>query len=124
MQEDLRTLQLVRRADAPSFASEGIGIVQGIAHELGEAGRFWFGVFTSEAGLKVPPHYHEYEVAVCLVRGRAAFEAGGHRFELQPGDFFQVPRGLVHREETIGDEEAEFVFGHVGGTETVFVTED
>ena len=124
MKEDFRTPQLVRRTDAPSFASEGIGIVQGIAHELGEAGRFSFGVFTSEPGAKIPPHHHEYEVAVYLVRGRAAFEAGGERFELRPGDFFQLPRGIVHGEETVGDESAEFIFGHVGGTETVFVTKD
>ena len=124
MQEDVKTPELVRGADAPSFASEGIGIVQGIAHELGESGRFWFGVFTSGAGSRVPFHYHEYEVAVYLVRGRAAFEAGKERFELEPGDFFRVPRGLVHWEETVGDEDAVFIFGHVGGTETVFVTEE
>jgi quercetin dioxygenase-like cupin family protein len=59
--------------------------------------------------LSIPPHHHTCDTIAYLIRGRAAFSSGDERAEMEPGDFVYVGAGVVHSEETIGDEAAEFV---------------
>jgi quercetin dioxygenase-like cupin family protein len=81
--------------------------------------------FATYRGGRVPPHYHTTNSIAILVRGRASFSEGdwtGRRFDMEPGDYIVVPSGVVHVEETVGDETAEFVYVRDGdGGETVYV---
>jgi uncharacterized RmlC-like cupin family protein len=85
----------------------------------------WFARFGTERGASIPPHHHTSNSIACLVRGRAAFRFGddyAERVELSAGDYVVVPSGVLHMEETIGDEPAEFVVVRDGGGgETVYV---
>jgi uncharacterized RmlC-like cupin family protein len=62
-------------------------------------------------------HHGEREVFGYLVRGRARFEfgpGGASHVDVEPGGFFRVPPGLVHRDVNPIDEEQEFVIVFAG----------
>jgi quercetin dioxygenase-like cupin family protein len=78
------------------------------------------GIFRTGPGMRIPPHHHTCETIAYLVRGRAAFSAGDERLEMSPGDFVYVGPGVVHTEETIGEDDAEFILARdKGGAETI-----
>lgn len=78
------------------------------------------GVFRTGPGMSIPPHHHTCETIAYLVRGSAAFTAGGERLEMSPGDYLYVGAGVVHSEETLGTEDAEFILARDnGGGETI-----
>jgi quercetin dioxygenase-like cupin family protein len=81
------------------------------------------GTFSTGPGLKVPPHHHTCNTIAYLVNGRAAFEVGtdlSERLEMEPGDYVVINAGIVHTEETVGDEPAElFLARDHGGGDTI-----
>jgi uncharacterized RmlC-like cupin family protein len=82
-----------------------------------------FGVAKVPGGLRVPAHYHTSETAALLIRGRAALRTGEkleERLEMASGDYAYVGANVIHEEETLGDEEAEFIMARDGqGGETI-----
>lgn len=75
------------------------------------------GKFATGPGFKIPPHHHTCNTICFLVRGRAAFDTDEGRLEMGPGDYAVIEAGVIHTEETVGGEEAEFVLArdHGGG---------
>ena len=74
------------------------------------------------AGLRVPAHYHASETAALLIRGRAAIRTGEKfdtRLEMAAGDYAYVGANVIHDEETLGDEEAEFIMAVPAGWKTI-----
>ena len=71
-----------------------------------------FGSAKVPGGLRVPAHYHTVDTAALLIRGRAALRYGeklATRLEMAAGDYAYVGANVVHDEETLGDEVAEFI---------------
>jgi len=108
--ESRSSVQVVRGSDAPATSQEGIEIVQGVALGTADSPAVWFGLFKTVPGVRIPPHFHTHDSVAYLMSGRAAFTIGQERIELSPGDWLHVPKQLVHTEETVGGEIAEFVF--------------
>jgi quercetin dioxygenase-like cupin family protein len=91
-----------------------------ITPELTGSKQLMMGTFSTGPGMSIPPHHHTCDTIAYLVRGRAVFGSGDERIEMSPGDFVYVAAGVVHTEETIGDEIAEFVLARDnGGGETI-----
>ena len=72
----------------------------------------------AEGGAATGWHHHgDREVFGYLVRGRARFEfgAGGREStEIEPGGFFHIPAGIVHRDVNPLDELQELSLVFVG----------
>jgi quercetin dioxygenase-like cupin family protein len=49
-----------------------------------------------EAGHEVPEHVHPHEQAGNVREGRLRFTIGGMVSELEPGDAYLIPGGIVH----------------------------
>jgi 2-keto-3-deoxy-L-rhamnonate aldolase RhmA/quercetin dioxygenase-like cupin family protein len=54
------------------------------------------GFVTFEPGAELPYHVHPHSEAITLLRGRAAVEVEGRRYELEPLDNVVIPRGIAH----------------------------
>jgi uncharacterized RmlC-like cupin family protein len=109
-------------AEAEHRPGDGVEVVVAVSAETVGSPGLWFGRFTTEPGVKIPPHYHTCDTAAYLVRGRCAFDIDGGRLEMAPGDFLYVPKGAVHTEETVGNETAELIFARDdNGGETVYL---
>jgi 2-keto-3-deoxy-L-rhamnonate aldolase RhmA/quercetin dioxygenase-like cupin family protein len=63
------------------------------------------GLVTFEPGSELPCHMHTFSEAVTLLRGQAAVEVEGRRYDLGPLDNVVVPRGLAHAARNIGAKE-------------------
>jgi uncharacterized RmlC-like cupin family protein len=71
-----------------------------------------FGSAKVPGGLRVPAHYHTVDTAALLISGRAALRYGEKletRLEMAAGDYAYVGANVIHDEETLGDEVAEFI---------------
>ena len=78
------------------------------------------GKFATGPGFKIPPHRHTCNTICYLVRGHAAFDTDAGRLEMDPGDYAVIEAGVVHTEETVGEDEAEFMLAlDHGGGETI-----
>lgn len=109
--------RIFRAAD--TLRQEGDGVVTEILTpaETG-ASDLWFGRFATGPGFGIPPHHHTSDTIAYLVSGRARFRIGDDLSEIldmAPGDYVFVPRNVLHTEETIGDEGAEFILTRDGG---------
>ncbi|HVL32132.1 MAG TPA: cupin domain-containing protein [Actinomycetota bacterium] len=103
--------RVIRAGEADHHEDEGVHMWVGVSKATGSS-ELWFGRFASDRNVSIPPHYHSCDTAAYLVAGRAAFRIGDaldERLEMEPGDYVFVPAGVVHTEETIGDERAEFI---------------
>jgi len=116
-----RKSKIIRDEEAEHRPGEGLEVVVAVSKDNAGAPALWFGRFTTDPGVRIPPHYHTCDTAAYCIRGRAAFDIEGGRLEISPGDFLYVPAGAVHTEETVGDETAELIFARdEAGGETVF----
>lgn len=82
-----------------------------------------FGSVKVPGGLRIPAHYHTVDTAALLIHGRAALRYGEkleQRLDMAAGDYAFVGANVIHDEETLGDEVAEFILARDGnGGETV-----
>ena len=88
------------------------GIEWAVSPELVGSKALVFGVARVPGGMRIPAHYHTSDTAAYLLRGRAALRTGealGDRLEAVAGDYLYVGAGVIHDEETLGDEVAEFL---------------
>ena len=117
-------IQVFRGSDLER-AEDADGFIEILSPERSGVEGIRFTRFATYRGGRVPPHYHTTNSIAILVRGRAAFAAGdwsGKRFEMEPGDYIVVPKDVVHVEETLGEETAEFVYVRDGGGgETIYL---
>ena len=54
-------------------------------------------------GTRFPEHTHRVDKVDAVVSGRFQIVMGGQVFELGPGDWIAVPRGVPHAAAVIGD---------------------
>jgi uncharacterized RmlC-like cupin family protein len=114
--------RIIRDGDAEHRSGAGVELILAVSKESTGAEQLWFGRFTSEPGVVIPPHYHSCDTVAYLIRGRAAFQVGAERLEMVPGEYVYVPASVVHTEETVGSETAEFVIARdKAGGETVYL---
>lgn len=82
-----------------------------------------FGSAKVPGGLRIPAHTHTVDTAALLISGRAALRYGENletRLEMSAGDYAFVGANVVHDEETLGDEVAEFIMARDNnGGETI-----
>lgn len=87
----------------------------------------WFARFTADGGVNIPRHTHTSDTVAYLLSGRASFTIGmdgEERMDMEPGDYLYMPAGVVHTEETLGDEQAVFLLARDGGGgDTTFIDE-
>jgi quercetin dioxygenase-like cupin family protein len=60
--------------------------------------------YTYEPGTVFPDHTHGVDKIDAVVTGRFRLVIGGHLAVLGPGDWIEVPRGVVHNAAVIGDD--------------------
>jgi uncharacterized RmlC-like cupin family protein len=111
----MRPDQLVRE-DATGFE---VAVSPGVTGSKGLV----FGSAKVPGGLRIPAHTHSVDTAALLLSGRAALRYGEKletRVEMAAGDYIFVPANVVHDEETLGDEVAEFIMARDNnGGETI-----
>ena len=61
--------------------------------------------YTYTAGTVFPDHRHGVDKIDAVIAGRFRLVVGGHLAMLGPGDWIEVPRGVVHNAAVIGDED-------------------
>lgn len=115
--------RIFRAEHTERSADDGIEL-DVVTPALSGATRLWFGRFASGPGFSVPPHHHTADTLAYLISGRALFRIGddlSEVLEMHPGEYVFVPAGVVHTEETAGDENAEFILARDdGGGETIY----
>lgn len=60
--------------------------------------------YTYPPGTVFPDHRHDVDKIDAVVSGRFRLVIGGHLVELGPGDWVDVPRGVIHNATVVGDE--------------------
>ncbi|MEW8525511.1 MAG: cupin domain-containing protein [Candidatus Thiodiazotropha endolucinida] len=55
-------------------------------------------------GTFFPPHQHAVDKIDGVLSGRFRMSMDGHSFILEAGDCLQVPRGVIHSAEVIGEQ--------------------
>lgn len=83
----------------------------------------WVGIAYTEPESASGWHHHgEYETYIYAITGRLRLEfgpGGKESIEAGPGDVFYIPRGVVHRELTLGAEKGTAFLVRVGRGEPV-----
>lgn len=117
-------VRVIRAADIERKEDDE-GFMEALRPEVSGAPELFFARFGTYRGSQIPPHTHTCNSIAYLVRGRAAFISGEgltERHEMVAGDYVVVPKDVVHMEETVGDEPAEFILVRDGGGgETVYL---
>jgi len=107
-----------RGARAPGVQTAGIE-----RQELISTDHSWVGIaYTEPESVSGWHHHGEYESFIYAITGRLRLEfgAGGNEsVEAGPGDVFYVPRGIVHRELTLGAEKGTAFLVRAGSGEPV-----
>ncbi len=124
------TWGLVRAGQVPPFERNNVRIVPLVSPDNVATETLWFAWMRAEAGMSTPVHTHDCETVAILLSGRARCRVGPALTEvvdMEPGDVLYVPAGLVHMEETVGDQPAEFYVArnnHGGGAPTIVEAPD
>jgi quercetin dioxygenase-like cupin family protein len=78
------------------------------------------GVVVIKAGLANPAHQHpNCDEALYLLSGRLRHTLGDAEYVLEPGDLIHIPRGVMHRAYSIGDEDAKMIVAYDSGRREV-----
>ena len=56
-----------------------------------------------------PPHKHEYQHFIYVVKGRGRVTSGGESRVVEAGDFIFIPSNEIHSNENMGKEEFHFI---------------
>ena len=102
---------------------DATGFEVAVSPSVTGSGGLVFGSAKVPGGLRVPAHYHTVDTAALLLSGRALLRSGEkleHKHEMKAGDYAFVGANVIHDEETLGDEVAEFIMARDNnGGETV-----
>jgi len=71
-------------------------------------------------GAANPPHSHDREEVMVVLSGTVRVTAEREDAELSAGDALIVPANVVHRIETTGDDEAEWLLAAPAGIRFLF----
>ncbi len=120
MPEPVRVL-----SDAELTEAQGSpGLIRRVAFE--EDGH-WFGHVQADPETMSGWHHHGENVTIGYVlKGSLTFEfgpAGAQRVEVHEGEYFQVPKGAIHREGNTSSSTGEVVLVRVGEGPVVFAVE-
>ena len=89
-----------------------------------EAHGHWFGHVEAEPETMSGWHHHGDNVTMGYVlKGKITFEfgpGGQEQIEVNEGEYFEVPKQLVHREGNMSTETGEIIVGRVGEGPVVF----
>ena len=89
-----------------------------------EAHGHWFGHVEAEPETMSGWHHHGDNVTMGYVlKGKMTIEfgpGGQEQVEVSEGEYFQVPKQVVHREGNISTETGEIILGRVGEGRVVF----
>lgn len=117
MRESVRKL----REDQLREAEGTPGLKRRVAFE---AHGHWFGHVEAEPETMSGWHHHGDNITMGYVlKGKITldFGAGGHeQVEVNEGEYFEVPKQLVHREGNMSTETGEIILGRVGEGPVVF----
>ena len=84
----------------------------------------WAGMVRINPGMVSEWHHHgDYDSYIYMISGKARFDFGSEgleSYEAAPGDICYVPKGIVHRETNIGNQESVAFLVRVGSGELVF----
>lgn len=118
--------KLIRAGEEDHWTDTGMDL-RAVSPRISGASTLWFARFTADGGVSIPRHTHTADTVAYLVSGRASFTVGmdgEERMDMAPGDFLYMPAGVVHTEETHGDEQAVFLLARDGGGgDTTFIDE-
>jgi len=107
-----------RGSQAPSVQTAGIR-----REELIATDHSWVGIaHTGPESVSGWHHHGEYETYIYVITGRLGLEfgpGGKESVEAGPGDVFVIPRGVVHRELTLGAEKGTAFLVRLGKGEPV-----
>ncbi|MBS1895322.1 MAG: cupin domain-containing protein [Actinobacteria bacterium] len=92
----------MRHANVEALASTEAR--NGVVRRSFSGGRTTLAFTTLAPGHTPQPHAHEHEQIVYIISGRARFTVGDEAIEAGPGTLIEVPPGVEHFAETIGDE--------------------
>lgn len=84
-------------------ASEGAPSEAALRAKL-EARGYRVARYVYEPGTVFPDHTHGVDKIDAVISGRFRLVIGGHLAVLGPGDWIEVPRGVVHSATVVGDE--------------------
>lgn len=56
-------------------------------------------------GTYFPPHTHEVDKIDAVITGCLRISVDGEQFDLIPGDYIHLPKGVLHSAEVIGEEQ-------------------
>ena len=117
MREPVRTL----RKDQLQEAAGTPGMKRRVAFE---AHGHWFGHVEAEPETMSGWHHHGDNVTIGYVlKGKITLEfgpGGQEQVSVNEGEYFQVPKQLVHREGNMSTETGEIILGRVGEGPMVF----
>ena len=119
MVKEFAAMKVVKPGEA---ALDPGGIEWAISADTTGAKTLKLGVARVPPGVSIPAHHHPTETSALLTRGRAAFRFGeklDERLEMEAGDYAFVGANVIHTEETLGDEEAEFIMAVPAGWDSV-----
>jgi quercetin dioxygenase-like cupin family protein len=80
-----------------------------LARRLSEEG-FDAICWTDSPGADYPPHRHDHDESLWVVRGQITFGVAGAEYTLEPGDRLMLPRGTAHTAR-VGPEGATYWIG-------------
>ncbi len=91
--------------------------------ELMSTPQSWAGIVRTPPGSASGWHHHgEYDSYIYGISGKIRLEfgpGGRESLEAEPGDVLYIPKGIVHRELTLGSEEGAAFLVRVGKGEPV-----
>lgn len=66
--------------------------------------------WSDAAGTDYPPHSHDYDESLWVIRGEIIFGTGGQELRLRSGDRLMLPKGAIHTART-GASGAVYLIG-------------
>ena len=117
MEEPVRKVRDDQLRDAQSTP----GLTRRVAFE---ADGHWFGHVKASPETMSGWHHHGDNLTIGYVlKGKVTFEfgpGGREHIEVNEGEYFEVPKHLVHREGNLSTEEGEIILGRVGEGPVLF----
>jgi quercetin dioxygenase-like cupin family protein len=93
------------QAEAPKAAVAGIGRIEVLRHDIGDAGREVIQVRVDFApGASFPKHIHPGEEIAYVLEGTMEYQLGDQPpIRLKAGDALFIPEGTVHSAKNLGN---------------------
>lgn len=105
-----------------SFAADGEHLFRFLALGTQTGGSYSAMEIVSPQRSGPGPHTHdESEEYFLLLDGRVVFIVDGEHYDVEPGDFLHVPRGVVHEFTVVSPSSRMVAMYSPGGPEAIFL---